>query len=221
MNFSRQEQSSTVRHNQRTRTRMALTRAAAELLREGRPPSMPEAADRALVSLATAYRYFPTADELWQEAAMAEAQFGPLLQDTAAAVEEAGQDPQARLEAAIRCMGWRMLDDQAPHRLMAKTALDRWFAQADTAPEDRFPVREGRRNHVSRTVLEPLAHRLDDDDIARLIAALGIILGIDAMLALTDGVGLNTEQAKTALVDAARWLLAGALAELDTPPPER
>jgi AcrR family transcriptional regulator len=218
MTLSRQEGSSTIRVNQRTRTRMALIRAAAELLREGRPPSMPEAAERALVSLATAYRYFPSADELWQEAAMAEAQFGPLLQDTDAAVDEAGQDPHARLEAAVRCMGWRMLDDQAPHRLMAKTALDRWFAQADTAPEDQVPIREGRRNRASRKVLEPLTHRLEDDDLDRLTAALGIVLGTDSMLALVDGVGLSTDEAKTVMLDAARWLLAGALAELNGTP---
>ena len=96
--------------------------------------------------------------------------------------------------------------------------LERWFAQADTAPEDRVPVREGRRNQTSGTVLEPLAHRLADDDRARLTAALGIVLGTDSMLALIDGVGLNTDQAKTVMLDAARWLLAGALAELDAPP---
>ncbi len=221
MKLSRQEKSSTIRVNQRTRTRMALTRAAAELLREGRAPSMPEAAERALVSVATAYRYFRTADELWQEVAITEARFGPLLEHFDTAIDEAGEDPQARLDAAVRCIGWRMLDDQAPFRLLAKTALERWFAQADTAPEDRVPVREGRRNQTSRTVLEPLAHRLEDDDLDRLTAALGIVLGTDSMLALVDGVGLDTDQAKTVMLDAARWLLAGALAELDGTPPER
>jgi len=29
---------------------------------------MPQAADRALVSVATAYRYFPSAEDLWWEA---------------------------------------------------------------------------------------------------------------------------------------------------------
>ena len=220
MGLSRQEKSSTIRVNQRTRTRVALTRAAAELLREGRAPSMPDAAERALVSVATAYRYFPTADELWQEAAMAEARFGPLIEHFETAIDEAGEDLQARLDAAVRCINWRMLDDQAPFRLMAKTALERWFAQANTAPEDRVPVREGRRNQTSRTVLEPLAHRLNDDDLDRLTAALGIVLGTDSMLALTDGVGLDTDQAKTVMLDAARWLLAGALAELDEPRPK-
>ena len=111
-----------------------------------------------------------------------------------------------------------MLDDQAPFRLVAKTALERWFAQADAAPEDRLPVREGRRNEASRKVVEPLVGILDDRDIDRVAAALGIILGTDSMLALTDGVGLSADAAKIVMLDAARWLLAGAVAELDEAP---
>jgi hypothetical protein len=34
------------------------------------------------------------------------------------------------------------------------------------------------------------------------------------MISLTDAVGLDVPAAKRALLDAARWLLAGALAEL-------
>jgi AcrR family transcriptional regulator len=175
---------------------------------------MPDAADRALVSNATAYRYFASADELWLEASMAAADFGPMLDEADTLMERAGDDLQARLEAAVRSIGWRMLDDQVPFRLVAKSALERWFAQADARPEDRVPVREGRRNRASRKVVEPLVGRLDDRDLDRLTAALGLLLGTDAMLALTDGVGLSADEAKTVLVDAGRWLLAGALADL-------
>jgi hypothetical protein len=58
------------RSNQKTRTRAALLQAATDLFREGRSPSMPEAADRALVSVATAYRYFSSAEDLWWEATL-------------------------------------------------------------------------------------------------------------------------------------------------------
>ena len=131
-----------IRSNQRTGTREALLHAAVELLLEDWAPSVPEAAGRALVSNATAYRYFASADELWQ-ASMVAAKFGPLLEEAETLMEGAGDDPQARLEAAVRGIGWPMLDDQAPFRLVAKSALERWFAQADAAPNDRVPVREG------------------------------------------------------------------------------
>ncbi len=65
---------------------------------------------------------------------------------------------------------------------------------------------------------EPLVGIFDDRDLDRVAAALGIILGTDSMLALTDGVGLSADDAKTVMLDAARWLLAGAIAELDEAP---
>ena len=210
-----------IRSNQRTRTREALIQAAVELVREGCAPSMPEAAARALVSNATAYRYFGSADELWQEASMFAAEFGPMLEDAEGLMDQAGDDPRARLEAAVRSIGWRMLDDQAPFRLVAKTALERWFAQSDAPPEDRVPVREGRRNRPCQKVVEPLVGKLDDRDLDRVAAALGTVLGTDSMLALTDGVGLNAEDAKPVMLDAARWLLAGALAEVGEAARER
>jgi hypothetical protein len=63
-------------------------------------------------------------------------------------------------------------------------------------------------------VVEPLEGRLSDGELRNLEAALGVILGTDSMLALTDGVGLDTATAKEVMLDAARWLLSGALAEM-------
>ncbi|MFN3628321.1 MAG: TetR family transcriptional regulator, partial [Parvibaculum sp.] len=50
---------SEARANQKRRTRKDLLQAAARLLKEGRNPSLEEIAEEALVSRATAYRYFP------------------------------------------------------------------------------------------------------------------------------------------------------------------
>ena len=107
-----------------------------------------------------------------------------------------------------------MLDDQAPFRRLAKAALDQWFSEAEAGlrrtdpgprrsaqPSDRARRRAAPRP-APRRGRRPAAH------------ALGIIVGTDAMLALTDGVGLDVAEAKSALLDAGRWLIAGALAEL-------
>ena len=205
------------RVNQKARTRAALIRAAAELVREGRPPSIPEAADRALISAATAYRYFPSADELWFEASVAAVAFEPKLREADERIAAAGDDPVDRLEAVVRSLGFTMLDDQAPYRRLAKGALERWFSQVDAPFDDRAPVREGRRNHHIALIVEPLRGRLSDTDVDRIAHALGVVVGTDVMLALTDGVGLEGDQAKGAMLDAARWLLNGALAELRSP----
>jgi AcrR family transcriptional regulator len=207
------------RSNQRTRTRTALIDAATDLIRQGRGPSMQEAAERALVSLATAYRYFGSADELWREASVAAAELDPMLAAADEEMEAVGDDPVARLTVAVRTIGWRMLDDQVPFRQLARSALERWFAQVDLPPEERTPVREGRRNRHNQKVIEPLRDELSDADLDRLVAALGMVVGTDAMLALVDGVGLDGDDAKAVMLDAARWMLTGALAELQREKP--
>src|SRR4051812_36899767 len=58
------------RPNQRQRTRKDLLQAAARLMREGRAPTLDEIAETALVSRATAYRYFPGVEPLLVEAAL-------------------------------------------------------------------------------------------------------------------------------------------------------
>src|SRR6201984_2675303 len=55
------------RANQKLRTRNAIVAAAAELSRTGREVTMPEVARAALVSEATAYRYFPDLISLLNE----------------------------------------------------------------------------------------------------------------------------------------------------------
>src|SRR5512145_2055964 len=57
----------TGRVNQKQRTRQALLAAAGELLAAGASPSLADVAEHALVSKATAYRYFASADALIAE----------------------------------------------------------------------------------------------------------------------------------------------------------
>lgn len=177
---------------------------------------MPEVAERALVSVATAYRYFSSAEELWWEASnMA---FGGALAQAEQRIEAAGSDPQARLEALIRSVGFQMLEDQIPYRRITKTALEQWFRQSDSPASEKVPIRQGRRNEQIRNVIAPLDGQLSKKDMDRIAEALGLVVGAEAMISLTDAVGLDVPAAKKALVDAARWLLAGALAELSQPP---
>jgi AcrR family transcriptional regulator len=170
-----------------------------------------------MVSVATAYRYFSTAEALWFEASEAAASLAVAIRDATAAIDGAGDDPQDRLEALLRSIGFTMVDDQAPFRRLAHAALEQWFSLAGRPDDERAPVREGRRNEQIAHVLAPLRGRLPDADVDRIAHTLGLVVGTDAMLALTDGVGLEADDAKKAMLDAGRWLLAGALAELSEP----
>jgi AcrR family transcriptional regulator len=175
---------------------------------------MPDAAERALVSVATAYRYFSSGEDLWWEAANASFNDEGIVTQAEQRISAAGSDPQARLEALVRTIGFHMLDDQLPYRRIAKSALEQWFRQADEPPNQRVPIRQGRRNQQIRQVIAPLDGHLARRDIDRVAHALGLVIGSEAMISLTDAVGLDVPLAKKTLLDAARWLLAGALAEL-------
>lgn len=217
MALSRQEvdRKKSERVNQKTRTRTALLQAAAELVGEGRPPSMPEAAERALVSVATAYRYFSSAEDLWWEAHGAVER---TMTEADQSMEAAGSDPRARLETLIRSVEFPMLDDQVPYRRIALIAQEQWFRQADTPQSERVPVRQGRRNAQIRNAIAPLHGQIPNKDLDRIARALALIIGSEAMISLTDAAGLDVPTAKKTLLDAGRWILDGALAELTNRP---
>lgn len=177
---------------------------------------MPEAADRALVSVATAYRYFSSAEDLWWEASLAAIE--RTMAEAEQRVEAAGSDPQGRLEALIRSVEFEMLDDQVPYRRITLIAQEQWFRQADTPQSERAPIRQGRRNAQIRHAIAPVLGRVPKKDLDRIAHALGLIIGSEAMISLADAVGLDVPTAKKTLLDAGRWILAGALAELTDGP---
>src|ERR687883_1696561 len=86
------------RINQKRRTREAILAAAVELVEQGQSPTVAEVADAALVSRATAYRYFPTQEYLLFEAALESTR-----SDIDRQLEENAlpEDAEARLEMLI------------------------------------------------------------------------------------------------------------------------
>lgn len=207
------------RVNQKARTRAAILEAAIELLREGRAASVPEAAARARVSVATAYRYFPSAEDLGEEAALEIIDFVARSERTEAAIDAAGDDVHARIEALVRDLGGHMLREQMAFRQAAKSGLDRWFAQQALEPSERVPVRPGRRVAFTERALEPIRDELTEAAFERLLAALAVGWGTEAVISLVDVVGLEPEPALEVMVSTCRWILRGALAEagLDGP----
>jgi AcrR family transcriptional regulator len=84
------------RANQKLRTRNAIVRAATDLMRTGRDITMLEVAKAALVSEATAYRYFPDLTSLLREAMDGQM---PTPAEALAAVADS-DDPVERVAAA-------------------------------------------------------------------------------------------------------------------------
>lgn len=200
------------RVNQKARTREAILDAAIEILREGREPTVPEAAERARVSPATAYRYFTSAEDIQDEAAAELLSFVSSNDEVGPAIEAAGDDVHARLEALVRTLGRRMLTDQAPFRQQAKAGHERWFAQQQAGGEP-VEVRVGRRNEFIRQAVAPIEDRLSPADRDRLLAALAVGFGTEAATSLTDVARLEPEAALEVMLATCHWILDGALAQ--------
>lgn len=173
---------------------------------------MPDAAERALVSVATAYRYFRSAEELWADAAA----YGTsdLLDWDAvrSAIEACGDDVEARVEAMTRGMGWVLIDNPLFARQSAKASLDRWFAQQDTDDADR-PVRPSERLQWIALALEPLRMSLEDFEVDSIAEAVAFVIGAEAVVTALDVLRLSPEAAKERMLVTTKWLLRAALAE--------
>src|SRR5438067_11789036 len=89
------------RVNQKERTRRAIVAAAADLIAAGVIPTVSRAAEEALVSTATAYRYFPDQQSLIAAAA-ADARAG--MADWSAPQLSSTSDPVERVDEATRVL---------------------------------------------------------------------------------------------------------------------
>lgn len=172
---------------------------------------MPEAAERALVSVATAYRYFRTAEELWEDAVLFSAAAFIDTEALEVAIVAAGDDVEARVEVVVRAVGWGFIDHEVMARQLMKTSLDRWFAQQGSEEAPR-PVRPGQRNKWNALALEPLRDKLEDFEVDSLVEALGFVVGTEAVVVLLDALGLSPEAAKERQLMTATWVLRGGLA---------
>jgi len=197
------------RTRQKLRTRKALVDAAVKLVRAGKQPSIVEVAELALVSQATAYRYFANAQALMNEATIDIVNQSLDLP----IVDEVGDDPSARLDKVVQTVGWRMFDDEALYRNLTRNALERWFDQMGAPERERAPVREGRRMRWNAKAIEPLRGKLPDPLFDDLLAALALVWGTEAVLALRDAARLDVKDAKRVMRRAAQWMLRGALSE--------
>jgi AcrR family transcriptional regulator len=207
------------RINQKRRTRAAIVAAAVELLERGqRRPTVAEVADAALVSRATAYRYFPTQEYLLFEAALESTR-----SDIDRELDETTlpEDPKARLEILIDALQKRIIDKEAAFRTMLRLSLEQAPQEeeqygGESAPPPR--LRGGGRVRWIEKALAPVRGRLEEPDFRRLVAALSLCMGIEALVVLRDVCALEPSEAEEVLRWVARTLLRSSLAEAHASP---
>ncbi len=187
------------RAGQKARTRATLVAAARELLRLGKMPTIEEVADAAAISRPTAYRYFAN-----QKALLV------AIQPNVAHVSLLGTSPPADLERRLNKVAvsitQMVLDEEPALRAMLRLALNDDMSQ----PTD-LPLRRGRRIAWIEDALEPLRGTLNPQEFRKLVLAIGMTLGIEALVWLTDVAGLSHEEAVKTMRWSARKLLNSML----------
>ena len=193
------------RANQKLRTRTAILQAAVELMRTGREITMLEVAKAALVSEATAYRYFPDLASLLREAMSGQ------MPTPAEALREVAdsRDPVVRIAAAAEHLLRTVLAFQGATRAMIAATITR-PASAGSRPGLRFGLIEYALSPLDG-VLSAAARRQLGNDLA-------VVVSAEALFCLTDLCGLGPEEAITSAVHTATTLTRAALSESPAEP---
>jgi len=216
------------RMNQRLRTRKDLLRAAARLLKAGGKPSMDDIAAEAMVSRATAYRYFPSLEDLLVEAPLETAVPDP----DALFADDPSTDPADRIDKAEAALHAMCYANEAQLRIMLAHSLMRGVERgggeagggrsedreggedkASGANDAAAPARQNRRGLLIDAALAPARHRFKDDVYERLRAALSLLFGTESMVVFRDVLPLDAAAARRVKSWAARALVRAALKE--------
>jgi AcrR family transcriptional regulator len=189
------------RVNQKLRTRAAIVAAARDLITGSAEVTMPAVAQAALVSEATAYRYFPDLVSLLREAVEGtwpspEQALAP-VGDSADAVERIGIGTE-RLLRHIQAY-------QGAVRAMIAAAIVRPRA-ADVRPGYRFAIID-----YALAPLEDSLGRERPEAFRRLKQELALVVSAEALFTLTDLCGLPPDEAIACAVRTARTITAAAI----------
>lgn len=192
------------RPNQKTRTRKDLLQAAARLMKQGRTPTLEEVAEEALVSRATAYRYFPSMDALMVEASVDVA----VPEPAALFHDEDSRDPVARLQKVETALYDMIIANETLLRTMLAHTIQQGV-QADG--NGALPRRQNRRVPLIEAALEPARDQFKPADLKALTRTLALIMGPESVIVVKDVLQLDDADARKmkrwairALVEAAR-----------------
>ena len=199
------EADATIRSNQKRRTRRELLRAATRLMKQGRKPTLEEVAEEALVSRATAYRYFGNVDAL-----LIEAPLDLTLPEPDDVFDAASPpDPVARLDRIDEVMTSMLAANEMPLRLMLAKSLERSIADG---ADDDIPPRQNRRTQLIEAALAPASAEMAPRQLARLTAALALVFGIEARIVFRDVLQAGDAEAD----DVRRWMIRALVAAART-----
>lgn len=175
------------RTNQKRRTRKALLEAAARLMKRGAGmPTLEDVAEEALVSRATAYRYFPGVEPLLVEASLDIAM--PEPGDLFGA--DAPGDPVARVKRVDEAVDAMVHANEAAIRTMLVHSLQQKLGGGG----EPLPARQNRRTALIEAALAGGDFPPEARD--RLAKALALVVGSESMLVFRDVLQLGDAEAR-------------------------
>jgi AcrR family transcriptional regulator len=192
------------RTQQKERTRRLLLETAAGLLAAGQRPSVSEVADAAMVSRRTAYRYFPSVEKLHADAALDNLR--PIMEaaiQTAAASGDPEADAELHIDALVKQMQRLALDNEKLLRTMIHETV------LQTPGKEDGPQRGARRLEWIKLALKPLEARIGSSERKRLVNAIALCTGIEALLVFRDVCGLSEGEA----IRVGQWMCRTLLKE--------
>src|SRR5262245_36559590 len=184
---------------QKRRMRVLLLRAAAELVAQGRAPSVTEVADAADVSRRTAYRYFPTQEQLLTEVSLEHLR--PRVDRALKAAAERSS-PAEVLDKAVAGMQRIATENDALLRTIVRLSLEKRLGGQQTNMLKLLPVRGSRRVEWIESVLAPVRPLITASRFERLVSGLTLCLGIESLITLQDVRRLAPEDA----IGICRWV---------------
>lgn len=192
------------RTRQKLRTRQALLEASRQMLREGLTPTVPVVAERALVSKATAYRYFPSQDALLEETAL---DFDAPTEESIFGNEDPPTSAEDRVSLVRKVFHDFSVRNDPQYRIFLRNWHDRKLRQK---PDQKWETRGARRAVILERALEPLAEKVGDSGLERLKTALTVMIGIESVIVLDDVLGLDRAEAEATMDWAVRTLVRAA-----------
>ena len=198
---------------QKRRTRKAIVAAAAELLAQGKTPSLNDVAAAADVSRRTVYMYFPTIDQLLIDAAL-----GSLTRNTVEAALDSvkdSEDVQQRVEVMTRAVQKDFAATEQQGRTLLRLTVD----AAPSARSADQPLRGYRRIEWIERALAPLRGKVDSYRFERLVSALAMVIGWESLIVARDIRALSLDEAEQVSAWAARALVKATMTEALPPGP--
>lgn len=166
-------------------TRDKLLTAAREIYSEGEKLSIAAAAERAGISVATAYRYYSDPDKMRSDAALG-AKFGPNPEDFLARFDVlcAGcSDPLERLVIAQRMMFDFVVENEREYRMFISSSHEHMMR---ASPNRKKIPAGGRRIILLEAALEPLKEDLANGCLRELLYRLMLVCGPEPYFILHD-----------------------------------